>query len=313
MPDPDSYLLDPCAVRRAFERAAPAYNGAAVLQQEVARRMLERLSYIKLQPVSVLDAGAGTGYALEGLRERFPAARMLALDLALGMLRQARQAEGTFTRLGRRLSGRATGLICADAAALPLTERSQGLIFSNAMLQWCNDPPRVFAEMLRVLEAEGLLMFSTFGPDTLRELREAFAAVDGRPHVSRFLDLHDLGDMLLQAGFADPVMDREVLTLTYDSARDLMRDLKTIGAHNATVGRARGLFGARRWAAMCAELDRFREAGKLPATYEVIYGHAWKPRPNALADGRAIIHFERSPRTALTPFRRKGAGGKTHQ
>ena len=278
-------------MRQAFGRAATSYDAAAVLQREIARRMMERLGYIRLAPRRVLDAGSGTGYALASLRERYPAARLFALDLAEPMLHAARAKAGAWQRWRERWRDAATAYVCGDLAALPFASDSCGLAFSNATLQWCNDPPRVFAEALRVLEVGGLLMFSTFGPDTLQELRAAFRSVDQATHVNRFLDMHELGDMLAQAGFADPVMDREVLTLTYDTARDMMRDLKAIGAHNATAGRPRGLFGARRWAAMVEALEGFRRAGKLPATYEVVYGHAWKPEPRTLADGRAIVQF----------------------
>ncbi|CAG0961734.1 malonyl-CoA O-methyltransferase [Burkholderiales bacterium] len=299
MDTPESHLLDRRAVRLAFGRAAAHYDAAAVLQKEIARRLLERLDYVRLAPSRVLDAGCGTGYALCALRERYPAARLIALDLAEAMLQAAREKAGAWRRLRERWRGAGSAYVCGDLAALPLAPHCCGLIFSNAALQWCNDPPKVFSECLRVLEVGGLFTFSTFGPDTLQELREAFRAADGATHVSRFLDMHDLGDMLSQAGFADPVMDREVLTLTYDTARDMMRDLKAIGGHNATAGRPRGLFGARRWAAMVEALETFRHAGKLPATYEVIYGHAWKPEPKALPDGRAIMRFAR--RGAATP------------
>ncbi len=295
---PEPERLDRAALRRAFERAAPTYDAAAVLQQTLAQRLLERLAYVKLQPRSVLDAGAGTGYALPGLGERFPEARLVALDIAPAMLREARTRQSGLERIAARFFGSRKAYLCADLRALPLAAGSQGLIFSNATLQWCDDLPRVFSEMLRVLEVGGLLTFSSFGPDTLRELRQAFAAVDGFTHTNRFIDLHDIGDLLVEAGFADPVMDREIFTLTYESARDMMVDLKAVGAHNATQGRPRGLFGRGRWAALCAQLECFRRSGKLPATYEVVYGHAWKPEPRQLADGRAIVRFQDKPRTA---------------
>jgi len=292
----EPWQLERAAVRRAFEHAAPGYDAAAVLQKELASRLLERLACIKLQPSSVLDAGAGTGYALGDLQQRYPQAKLTALDLAPAMLRQARSREGLLARASARLFGTPRAYVCGDLAALPLAANSQGLVFSNAALQWCNDLPQVFRELLRVLKVDGLLMFTTFGPDTLQELRAAFGAVDAKPHTNRFLDLHDIGDLLLQAGFADPVMDREVLTLTYDTARDMMRDLKAIGAHNTAAGRSRGLYGKARWAKVNAELERFRREGKLPATYEVIYGHAWKPAPRRIEDGRAILRFqERRP------------------
>src|SRR5581483_6378816 len=163
---------------------------------------------------------------------------------------------------------------------------------SNLALQWVNDLPRAFAEMHRVLAPGGLLMFSTFGPDTLKELKRAYEATDGRTHVSRFVDLHDIGDMLIAKRFADPVMDMEMLTLTYDRVRDLMRDLKAIGAHNATRGRPGGLSGKSQLARVEREYETFRRDGKLPATFEVVYGHAWKPLPRLSPTGKPVIEIK---------------------
>jgi len=150
-------------------------------------------------------------------------------------------------------------------------------VFSNLMLQWCQDPDAVFGECRRVLKPGGLLTFTTFGPDTLVELRRAWAAADSRTHVNRFIDMHDLGDALVRSGLAEPVMDVERFTLTYAEVRDLMRDLKDIGAHNANAGRPRGLTGKGTLARMTAAYEAFRKDGRLPATYEVVYGQAWCP------------------------------------
>jgi malonyl-CoA O-methyltransferase len=163
-------------------------------------------------------------------------------------------------------------------------------------LQWVDPLPQALAEFHRVLNIGGLVMFTTFGPDTLGELRRAFAAADATAHVNRFLDMHDVGDMLVQAGFADPVMDMEMITMTYADAAALMRDLKAIGAQNARSDRRRSLTGRRRWQRMLAALEEFRRDGRLPASFEVVYGHAWKPEPRLVDDGRAIVRFDRAPR-----------------
>ena len=169
--------------------------------------------------------------------------------------------------------------VCGDVEALPLAANSLDMVWSNLAVQWCNDLPATFVELHRVLKADGLLMFSTFGPDTLKELRQAFNGVDQHNHLNRFADMHDIGDMLVHGGFAEPVMDMEYLTLTYDDVRGVLQDLKAIGAHNATAGRGQGLMGKTAWERLVENYERLRRDGKLPATYEVVYGHAWKPQP----------------------------------
>lgn len=271
--------IDKRLARRAFEQAAGDYDRVAVLQQEIARRMLDRLEYIKLTPQVVADVGAGTGYSATLLQRRYPEAQVLALDFALAMLARARL---------RGAGGTPLHCIGADAESLPLADASLDLLFSSALLQWCNDLGGTLQGFLRVLRPGGLLLFTTFGPDTLMELRAAWASVDPYSHVSTFLDLHDIGDLLLQSGFADPVMDVERITLTYETVPDLMRDLKTLGAHNVTNARPRGLTSPRRLRAMVAAYEGLRRDGRLPASYEVVHGHAWAPRQRATADGVGI-------------------------
>jgi malonyl-CoA O-methyltransferase len=278
-------LIDKRQMRRAFERAARTYDAAAVLQHEVCRRMLSRLDFIRQVPRTVLDAGSGTGNALAGLMRRYPAATVVALDIALAMLVRGRRRSPWW----RRLLGRQMPAVCADIENLPLAEASVDMVWSNLALQWVNEPQRTFAEMRRVLAPGGLLMFSTFGPDTLKELRLAWAGADGHTHVNRFIDLHDIGDMLVAAGFADPVMDMECFTLTYRDVRALMRELKAIGAHNVTHGRPGGLSGKAALAAVTRNYEAFRRDGLLPATFEVVYGHAWKPKPRLGPSGRRVI------------------------
>lgn len=293
----EAFYTDKARVRASFERAAASYDGAAVLQREVSDRMGERLQLIRHAPLTVLDAGCGTGYGAAALRARYPQARVIELDLAHAMLlasRERQQAEAGF--LGRWLKKPAPQ-VCADIEALPLADASVDMIWSNLALQWLNEPDRVFAEFQRVLKPDGLLMFSTLGPDTLFELRTAFAGLDRATHVNQFIDMHDIGDALSRAGFAQPVMDMEKIVMTYGRVRDVMRDLKAIGAHNATAGRRQGLTGKHFWQQVEAAYEAFRRDGVLPATYEVVYGHAWRgaPRSKTLPDGRQVVEFRPRP------------------
>jgi malonyl-CoA O-methyltransferase len=263
-----SFAIEQAAVRRSFDRAAARYDESAVLQAEVRAQLLERLDYVTLAPAVVLDVGCGTGHSTRALKERYPRAQVVALDLSEGMLHEARQRQSWRRKFAR---------VCGDAMRLPLASASADLVFSNLTLQWCTDLDAAFAEFRRVLRPRGLLNFTTFGPDTLFELREAWAQADGYRHVSDFADMHDLGDGLLRAGLAEPVMDVERFTLTYRDVFGLMRDLKAIGAHNAAATRPRGLTGRARLAAMQSAYEARRRDGVLPATYEVVFGQAWGP------------------------------------
>lgn len=282
----NEFDIDKRALRSAFSRAARHYDAAAVLQREVCGRMLQRLDYVKLQPARILDAGSGTGWGTRQLAQRYPAASIIALDIAQGMLQVAREQARGWRKF---FSTNRQSLVCADVEALPFPAQSMQLIWSNLTVQWCNDLPQTFVELNRVLKVDGLLMFSTFGPDTLKELRAAFLGVDGYNHLNRFADMHDIGDMLVAGGFAEPVMDMETITLTYADVKAVMQDLRSIGAHNVTAGRAPGMMGKAAWGKVVQNYERLRRDGRLPATFEVIYGHAWKPQPKKIADGRAII------------------------
>jgi malonyl-CoA O-methyltransferase len=282
----NEFVIDKQAMRRAFSRAAPNYDATAVLQREVCTRMLERLDYIKLQPARLLDAGSGTGWGGRQLAEKYPAAQIVSLDIAIGMLQTAQDKSSWWKKL---FGGAGPLQVCADVEALPLAASSVEMIWSNLAVQWCNDLPATFVELHRVLKADGMLMFSTLGPDTLKELRQAFKGVDERSHLNRFADMHDIGDMLMQAGFAEPVMDMEYMTLTYEDVRGVLHDLKGIGAHNTTAGRGQGLMGRAAWGRLLENYEKLRRDGRLPATYEVVYGHAWKPQPRVTRDGAAII------------------------
>jgi malonyl-CoA O-methyltransferase len=285
----EAIALDKRQLRRSFERAAATYDQAAVLQREVCARMLERLDLVKLDPGVVLDAGSGTGFAAQALQLRFPRATVVELDIAQAMLKTARARLPQW----KNWIGRHRQLfVCGDNEQLPIRAGVVGTVWSNLAFQWVNDLPRVFAECARVLTPGGLLMFSTFGPDTLKELRQAFAGDADRIHVNSFIDMHDIGDMLIHAGFGDPVMDMEHFTLTYADAQTLMRELKAIGAHNVALGRNRGLTGRRSLEDLETRYEAFRRDGRLPATFEVVYGHAWKPEPRLSPSGRPVIEIK---------------------
>ncbi len=287
----DALAVDKRQVRRSFEQAAATYDAAAVLQDEVCRRMLARLDYIKLQPATILDAGSGTGNALPGLRARHPRARVIALDLALAMARRS-LARRPWWRVLLEPRGARLAAVCGDIEQLPFAAGTADMVWSNLAIQWINEPRQAFAEMHRVLAPGGLVLFSSFGPDTLKELRAAFHGVDRHTHVHRFIDMHDLGDRLLACGFADPVVDMEMMTLTYADAHGLMRDLKALGAHNVTRGRPPGLGGRSLLAKVAQNYETFRRDGRLPATFEVVYGHAWKPAPRVSPTGRPVIAIQ---------------------
>jgi malonyl-CoA O-methyltransferase len=270
----DEYLIDKVRVRASFNRAANTYDAAAVLQKQVREEMLSRLDLVKIAPQAILDAGCGTGHGSFGLQKRFRSAQVYSLDIALNMLQQTQLQRPFLQKILNKQQ-----LLCADIESLPIASNSMDLAWSNLALQWCNDLDAAFAEVARVLQPESLFVFSTFGPDTLKELRAATS--NGHTHVSRFIDMHDIGDALIRAGFSTPVLDVEHYTLTYDDVKGVMKDLKSIGAHNATQGRARGLQGKGFLSNLTQNYEQFRtglkeEGGKLPATFEVVYGHAWK-------------------------------------
>ncbi|HXW09552.1 MAG TPA: pimeloyl-ACP methyl ester esterase BioH [Steroidobacteraceae bacterium] len=286
----DPFALDGRRVRHSFSDAARTYDSAAALQARIRDELLERLDLLTMRPRTVVDLGAGTGRGAAALRHRYREATVVALDNAPGMLVEAGRRQGLFRRFHR---------VGGDAAALPLQDATTDMIFSSLLLQWCNDPDRVLRECRRVLRPGGVLHLATLGPDTLTELRRAWQVADpDHVHVSRFLDMHDVGDALVRAGFAEPVLDVERHTLAYGDARDLMRDLKAIGAHNATVGRSRGLTGKGVLARMLAAYETARRDGRLPATYEVVFAQAWAPEhpvPGRPADeaGEVLVPLSR--------------------
>lgn len=260
-----SERFDRGALARAFNRAASGYDAAARLQQQARTELLQRLQFFELDPHCVLDLGAGTCHSTLELARRFRQARTVAIDLAPHMLAQAPRS------LWRRRFER----VCADAYALPLRDRCCDLIFSNLMLQWCERLDELFAELHRVLRPGGLLLFSSFAPATLQELRSAWASVDAGPHVNDFADLPELAEGLMRSGFLEPVLDVERHRHYYPSVQALKRELKQIGAQNAARARARGLGGRRRAEAMRAAYEQAREEAGLPVTWELLFGAAF--------------------------------------
>jgi malonyl-CoA O-methyltransferase len=269
-------------MRGDFSPAATTYDSAAVLAREVGARMAQRLDLVKIAPGRVADIGCATGDGIRELQRRYPKAQGLAFDYALPMLHAVRRA----TPRLQRIMGRGPRLLNADVRALPLAANSLGLVWSNLMLHWLDDPLPAFRELHRVLEVGGLLCFATLGPDTLKELREAATRVGAGDTARRFLDMHDLGDMLVAAGFGDPVMDMEMVTLTYAGPRAFLADQRHLGVRDGMLGQQ----GWRDWRRVFVAWNRDAE-GRLPASFEIVFGHAWKPEPRQVADGRAVVKF----------------------
>jgi len=267
-PEPrQPFQLDRRAVVQAFDRASASYDAAAALQERVRNELIDRLAELQLAPARILDLGAGTGHATRELKRRYPQSLTVAADIAPGMLMRAKAQSRWLRRFER---------VRADAYTLPFRDGAFDLVFSSLMLQWCDDLDRVFAEIARVLEPGGVLLFSTFGPGTLAELRDAWGASDAPGnHVNHFFDAQALGSALMHSGLAEPVLDVDRTVIGYPDVLTLMRELKAIGAHNVTAGRARGLTGRKRLAAMTQAYEALRADGRLPATYEVIHAICW--------------------------------------
>jgi len=279
------FHLDKQRVRQNFGRAATSYEKHDVLQQEVQSALLERLDFYTADPGRIVDVGAGTGRGTALLKKRYTKAEVIAVDLALPMLRAAKQ-HASWRKPFQR--------VCAEATALPLADHSADVLHSNLCFQWIDDLQALFGECVRVLKPGGLLAFSSFGPDTLKELRASWAEADQQPHVSRFLDMHDVGDAMLAAGLRDPVLDVHRYTLTYSEPRKLLEELQGLGATNADQTRDRGLTGKARYKRMLAAYETMRLDGRIPATWEVVTAHAWGPPPGQGrrgADGGEIASF----------------------
>jgi malonyl-CoA O-methyltransferase len=265
-------VFDRRRLSHSFGRAAAGYAEVAVLQRETESRLLEQLDVLDTRvPARVLDVGSGPGRASGIMKGRWPKAEVIALDIALPMLRQVPKN----TRFWRPIKR-----VCAEAAHLPFADNSIDLIFSNLCLQWVPDLPAALSEFRRVLREDGLLLFSSFGPDTLIELREAYLqAGERQPPLSPFAAIQQVGDAMIAAGFRNPVLDRDQFTLTYAEVMALLRELRAIGAGDARVQRPRGLGGKSRQSRMIAAYETLRHDGRLPSTWEVITAMAWAPAP----------------------------------
>lgn len=293
--------IDTGLVRRLFS-TPQSIADSDFLRREIASRMHERLSLVKLSPERVLDIGCGEGADLARLKEHYPQAQVLGLDGSEALLAEARRRhQGASSAVKSLLSkwlgagggnGGPAGLICADLGLLPLREASVDLVWSNLALHWHPQPDRVFADWRRILRVDGLLMFSCFGPDTFKEIRAAFAGIDRAAHALSFVDMHDFGDMLVNVGFSTPVMDMETITVTYDTVDKLLADVRAWGG-NPLLTRRRGLTGRGEWQRVREALEATRrDDGKLPLSFEVVYGHAFRPAPRKTAEGESIIRFE---------------------
>ncbi|WP_205972402.1 methyltransferase domain-containing protein [Paraburkholderia sp. Tr-20389] len=294
-------------LRKIFDRRAASFDDVAFLPREIAQRMRERLDYIKVNPAQVLDAGCGAGDDLPSLRERFPEAPVFGTDLSRAMLARAVSHDAADTSwrrflpasLGKALGSRGPRFAQADFSALPFASGAFEFIWSNLALHWHSRPDLVFPEWQRVLKVNGLLMFSTLGPDTLKELRGAYAEIEAahgvntHKHVIDFVDMHDLGDMLVESGFEIPVMDQETLTITYKSPESLLADVRRWGAYPFRREALPGVASRRMHKALLAALEaRRRDDGTIPLTFEVIYGHAWKAVPRMTPEGHGIVRIE---------------------
>jgi malonyl-CoA O-methyltransferase len=288
--------------RTAFQRASSTYDDSAVLAREVAGRMVERLAWVRVTPDSIVDAGCATGADIPLLHARYPRASVIALDVSPAMLswNRGRSQAGNWLdklrALGRAWSHTGAGRVakvCGDFTRMPLGPASVDMVWSNLALHWSVDLGATLREWRRVLRPGGLLMFSTYGPDTLKELRAAFDGLDRYQHVNRFMDMHDIGDMLMTSGFSNPVMEMDYLTLTYANARALCMDLKHQGEQTVLDGRRAGLMGRGTWRRMLENYESRRHDGRLPATFEVVYGHAWAGAPARAAGEGQVIRMHR--------------------
>lgn len=282
------------AIRKAFDKAAPKYDEYAVLQRAVADHLIDSLSLFTILPHRIIDLGTGTGYCAQPLQQRFPKAKLTLCDISHQMLHQAKKKS-------RRWFDPRT-YICADINQLPFADNSADLLFSSLSFQWCPDLDVLFGECRRVLKPNGLLIFSSLGPDTLKELRSAFSPIDENVHVHDFIDMHDVGDALIRAGFSAPVLETDHLVMTYQTMKDVMQDLRGIGAVNQSAGRRRGLSTRKLFQQAESTYETYRHKGELPATYEIVYAHAFSPNlTDPRQDGSQVASFPLDQLTRRSP------------
>lgn len=276
--------LDKQKVARSFNRASSSYEDVAVVQQAVLTEHLERLDISKIEPKRILDLGSGTGTGSQELLKKYKKSRLIATDIAQGMLEEHKK------RLPRFLNK--TDLVCADLDFLPIKDKSIDLIFSNLAIQWSDDLNGMFNEFNRIMRTGGLLSFTTVGPDTMKELRDAWHKVDNGIHVHAFLDMHEIGDALINSGFSEPVLDVDRYTLNYPDLKSLLVDLKLLGTTNASSGRSRSMTSRKTFEKLAEAYEEQRIDGQLPLTYEIVYGHAWLPRKDMRPqDGSTVSYF----------------------
>lgn len=268
--DPRPGALNLNDVRRRFDRAAAGFDGADFVHRHAAAGLFERLAPMVLTVERVLDVGSATGSASRALAKTWRKSRVISLDRSLSMLEAARRRRSRFARISE---------LQADVQQLPLADGCIDLVFANMFLPWSIDAAGFLGEVRRVLREDGVFAFSTFGPDSLREVREAWAEVDRDEHVNAFPDMHDIGDLAVRAGLRDPVLDVDYLTVAYRSSDVLFRDLTAAGARNCLQRRRRTLTGKQRFARMREALERKFTGGTLPLRLELVFGHAFGSGP----------------------------------
>jgi malonyl-CoA O-methyltransferase len=253
-------------IRRRFDRAAPHFDSADFVHAVTREGLRQRLEPLLVEAHTILDLGSATGATGRMLRKRFRRAHIVSLDLSREMLEEARRRKSLLSK---------ASFVLADAEHLPFADGVFDLVVANQLLPWLPEPGRVFGEVARVLRKGGVFAFATLGPDSFRELAQAWSGIDAAAHVNRFADMHDIGDGLVRAGLADPVLDVDRLAVSYEDVGKLLSDLTRAGARNALAARPRGLVGRRRFAAMKAALATPGEEGQIALELELVYGHCW--------------------------------------